>query len=158
MSRAGRLIPITQLRLSLAHDPSQLGHGYRELLPLADLVLTDRPAVARLTRAGLPHARPANLYGLDRHLLAEIDAPEGDRDIDVLFVGNLHPAVQGERLRWLGRLARPADQCRVPIASRVFGADYRALVRRAKGRTRSWRWWRTCACCGCWRSGPQPDA
>src|SRR5690606_4579561 len=50
--------------VALAHDPDLLWHPYRGLLPLADLVLTDAPAAARLRRAGLPHARPANLYGL----------------------------------------------------------------------------------------------
>jgi glycosyltransferase involved in cell wall biosynthesis/predicted Zn-dependent protease len=118
--------------IALAHDPNLLWHGYRELLPLFDLVLTDAPAVDRLARAGIGHARPACLYGLDRHFLAEVDAPEGDRDIDVLFVGNMSPEVQGERLGWLGRLGRLADRHRVVIASGVFGADYRALLRRSR--------------------------
>jgi glycosyltransferase involved in cell wall biosynthesis/predicted O-methyltransferase YrrM len=116
----------------LADDPDLLWHAYRELLPLFDLVLADRPAVARLTRAGVSHARPANLCGLDRHFLAESDTPESERDLDIVFVGNLHPAVRGGRLRWLGRVARLADRSRVLITTGVFGADYRALLRRAR--------------------------
>jgi hypothetical protein len=38
-----------------------------------------------------------------------------DRDIDVLFIGNLHPAVQRERLPWLVRLARLARRWNVQI-------------------------------------------
>ncbi|MBN9517627.1 glycosyltransferase, partial [bacterium] len=118
--------------VALAHDPDLLWHTYRGLLPLADLVLTDGPAVGRLHRAGVSHARPANLYGLDADWLAEVDAPPADRDIDVLFVGNLNPAVQGERLPWLGRVAELGDRFHVVIRTGVFGAEYRALVRRAK--------------------------
>jgi glycosyltransferase involved in cell wall biosynthesis/tetratricopeptide (TPR) repeat protein len=118
--------------IALAPDPNLLWHRYRSLLPLADLVLTDRPAVDRFRRAGLTHARSANLNGLDRDFLAEVDTSKTDRDIDVLFVGNLHLAIHEGRLPWLGRLARLVDRHRVVIATGVFGADYRALLRRAK--------------------------
>jgi hypothetical protein len=50
----------------------------------------------------------------------------------VLFVGNLHPAVQRERLPWLGRLARLSERWKVVIATRVFGADYRGPLGRAR--------------------------
>src|SRR4051794_19078616 len=56
--------------VALAADANLLWHGYRHLLHLADLVLADAPSADRLRRAGLPHARAANLFGLDRHLLA----------------------------------------------------------------------------------------
>ncbi|MDB5311866.1 MAG: hypothetical protein JWO38_6068 [Gemmataceae bacterium] len=118
--------------VALAHDPNLLWHPYAALLPLADLVLTDAPAAARLRRAGLDHARAANLYGLDHAWLADGDAPAAARDVDVLFVGNLNPAVHGDRLRWLGRVAALADRYRVVIRTGVFGAAYRALVRRAR--------------------------
>src|SRR5437868_5336515 len=48
------------------------------------------------------------------------------------YGGSLHPAVQGERLPWLGRLARFAERYRVVIRGGVFGDDYRALLRRAR--------------------------
>ncbi|CAM9827360.1 unnamed protein product, partial [Phaeothamnion confervicola] len=118
--------------VAAAHDPNLLWHGYRHLLPLADLVLTDAPSAARLRRAGLEHVRAANLFGLDRHFAAAVDDPEAERDIDVLFVGNVSPHVQGARLPWLGRLGALADRYRVVIAAGVFGAEYRALLRRAR--------------------------
>jgi glycosyltransferase involved in cell wall biosynthesis len=118
--------------VAVAHDPNLLWHQYREQLAVADLVLTDLPSAERFRRAGFEHVRLANLYGLDRHFVAELGLPEGERDLDILFVGNLNPAVQGERLPWLGRIAQLADRWRVRIATGVRGAEYRALLRRAK--------------------------
>ena len=68
---------------------------------------------------------------VERAFLEEADA-EGPRDIDVLFVGNVHPAVQGGRLPWLGRLARLAGRYNVLLTSGVFGDAYRALLRRSR--------------------------
>src|SRR5262249_27843790 len=83
-----------------------------------------------LARAGISHALPANLYGVGPRFLG--GAPGQERDIDILFIGNLHPAVQRERQPWLGRVARLAARRNVVIASGVFGDAYRALLRRAK--------------------------
>ncbi|MBP3957826.1 glycosyltransferase [Gemmata sp. G18] len=118
--------------VALAADPNLLWSGYRHRLPHADLVLTDAPAAEKLRRAGLEHVRAANLYGLDRHFAAGLDAPEAERDLDVVFAGNVSPTVQGDRLPWLGRLAALGARFRVHIAAGVFGAEYRALLRRAK--------------------------
>jgi glycosyltransferase involved in cell wall biosynthesis len=118
--------------VALAPDANLLWHAYRHLLPLADLVLADGPSAARLGRAGVGRVRGANLFGLDRHFLAEVDRPDGERDVDVVFVGNPHPAVHAGRRPWLGRLARLSGRHRVVIAAGVFGAEYRALLRRAK--------------------------
>ena len=54
------------------------------------------------------------------------------RDIDLLFVGNFHAAVQQERLPWLGRLAPFADRWHIVLATCVFGADYRHLLSRSR--------------------------
>jgi glycosyltransferase involved in cell wall biosynthesis/Tfp pilus assembly protein PilF/predicted O-methyltransferase YrrM len=118
--------------VALAHDPNLLWSGFRHTLPLADLILTDAPSAERLNRAGLEHVRAANLFGLDRHFLAEIDTPEGERDIDIVFVGNLSPSVQAGRGKWLTRLGALAGKHKVLIASGVFNEKYRTLVRRAK--------------------------
>ena len=117
-----------------APDANLLWPVYRHLAPLADLVLADAPTVARLRRAGVEHARPANLFGLDRHFaaLASDEWAEQGRDIDVLFVGNPHPAVQGPRLPWVARVAQLAAQYRVLVTCGVTGAEYAAFVRRAK--------------------------
>ena len=118
--------------VALAPDGQLLWHAYRLTLPAAEVVLADTPAVERLHRLGLTQARPANLFGLDAALLAAADGEEPPRDLDVLFIGNLHPAVQAERLSWLGRLVRLSGRWRVHVAEGIYGADYRSLLRRAR--------------------------
>lgn len=56
----------------------------------------------------------------------------GERDIDVLFVGNMNADVQVHRAVWLGRLARLATRFKVLIASGVYGEEYAALLNRAR--------------------------
>jgi hypothetical protein len=103
------------------------------------LVLTDRAGVEVMARAGMDHARYANLYGCERDFLNADKPPvmpwritESKRDIDVLFVGNLHPAVQRERLPWLGRISRLAERWNVVIRMGAFGNDYRHLLSHAR--------------------------
>jgi glycosyltransferase involved in cell wall biosynthesis/tetratricopeptide (TPR) repeat protein len=50
----------------------------------------------------------------------------------VLFVGNLHPAVQRERLSWLARLAKLARRWNVVIRTGIPGAENRALLARTR--------------------------
>lgn len=116
--------------IGLAGDANLLWTVYRRVLPRCDLVLADSPSIAALTRSGLADVWPADLYGCGRSWLEE--HPEAERDIDVLFVGNLHPAVQRERQRWLGKLAALAGRWRIRIATGVFGAAYRDLMRRSR--------------------------
>jgi GT2 family glycosyltransferase len=117
--------------VGLAADWNLQWHYFRRCLPRCDRVLTDTAGVEALGRIGIRHARPAVLYGCDRDYL-EQPYPDGPRDIDILFVGNLHPAVQRERLPWLARLARLSERYRVSIRTGVFGAAYRALLGRAR--------------------------
>ncbi len=113
--------------VALAEDWNLLWHSMRRQLTGCDLILTDSAGVRTLSQGGIGPTRLANLYGCERPFL-EAAWPAGPRDIDVLFVGNLHPAVQRERLRWLGRIAALAGRWHVVIRSGVFGEDYRALL------------------------------
>jgi GT2 family glycosyltransferase/tetratricopeptide (TPR) repeat protein len=117
--------------VALAADWNLLWHGYRHLLPACDCVLTDSAGVEVMRRQGWTHVRKANLYGPERAFL-EMAVEESPRDIDVLFVGNLHAAVQRSRLPWLGRLARLATRYNGVIRTGVYGEDYRALLKRAR--------------------------
>src|SRR5262245_54425226 len=117
--------------VGLAADWNLLWTGYRDIVHRCDAVLTDTGGVDALHRAGIKHARPAMLYGLGRSFL-EPDSSTDGRDIDVLFVGNLHPHVQSERLPWIERLAELGDRFKVRIATNVFGDDYSRLLRRAR--------------------------
>lgn len=116
--------------IGLAADWNLLWHGYRQVAPLCDAVLTDGPGVVQFRRAGFAHVHTANLYGPGPEWFRE--SADGPRDIDLLFVGNLNPGVQSERLAWLGRLGAWSDRRRVVIRSGVFGPPYRDLIRRAK--------------------------
>jgi glycosyltransferase involved in cell wall biosynthesis/tetratricopeptide (TPR) repeat protein len=118
--------------VALAPDWQLQWHALRRLLPLTELVLTDQAGVAALHREGIGHACAANLFGLQGIFTQAPAGVPSTRDIDILFVGNLHPAVQRERLPWLGRLARQAGSWRVVIAQGVRGEDYRRLLLRSR--------------------------
>src|SRR5262249_27969217 len=118
--------------IGLAADSNLLWHYYRRLLPRCDLILTDAHSREIMRRAGIDHVLHANLYGLGRSYLRMPAADDTPRDIDILFVGNLHPAVQRDRLAWLGRIGRFAARWNVVIRTGAFGDDYRALLRRAR--------------------------
>jgi GT2 family glycosyltransferase/Flp pilus assembly protein TadD len=117
--------------IGLAADWQLLWHGYRARLAAVELILTDTLGVRTFHRAGLDHAQAAVLYGCGPEFL-QPPATEVARDIDILFVGNFQPAIQRQRLPWLGRLARLAGRWRVQVLTGVFGADYRQLLRRAR--------------------------
>jgi GT2 family glycosyltransferase/tetratricopeptide (TPR) repeat protein len=117
--------------IALAADWQILWHGYRRLLRRVELVLTDALGVATLAREGIDHALVAQLYGSAPAFL-EGPWPDEPRDIDVLFVGNFQPAIQRERLAWLGRLTQLAGRWRVELHTGVFGEDYRRLLARAR--------------------------
>jgi GT2 family glycosyltransferase/tetratricopeptide (TPR) repeat protein len=127
--------------IGLALDWPLLWHYYRRRLRSCDLILTDAAGVETLQREGIVNARFANLQGCESSFLAKASAEHADgtpntngiaRDIDILFVGNLNPAVQRERLAWLTRLARLGKRYRVAIRTGIFGEPYRRLLQRAK--------------------------
>src|SRR5204862_260376 len=89
------------------------------------------PGVAVMQQAGWTHVRAANLFGLEQPF-ADQPWPDVPRDIDILFVGNLHPAVQRHRLSWLGRLARLGQRWRVAVRTGVIGDAYRTLLARSR--------------------------
>jgi glycosyltransferase involved in cell wall biosynthesis/predicted Zn-dependent protease len=117
--------------VGLAADWPLLWHHDRRCLRRCDLVLTDTAGVQALAREGIAYARAANLFGCERACLTELPA-DTPRDIDVLFAGSLHPAIQRERLPWLARLARLGERWRVVVRTNVYGDEYRALLRRAR--------------------------
>lgn len=114
-----------------AADWSMLWHNYRHILRYCDLILTDVPGVDVFGLEGIGHARSANLFACQRDFFEKF-APGDSRDIDILFVGNLNPSVHLDRLPWLARLARMGRRWRVAIHSGVYGADYLALLARAR--------------------------
>jgi GT2 family glycosyltransferase/tetratricopeptide (TPR) repeat protein len=118
-------------KVGLATDWNLLWHYYRGRLSRCDLVLTDAAGAEALAREGIA-AQAAALCGCDRGFVEEARPTSGLRDIDVLFVGNLNPAVQRERVPWLTRLARMGRRWRVQIRTGIFGEPYRRLLNRAR--------------------------
>jgi tetratricopeptide (TPR) repeat protein len=129
--------------VSLAGDWNLLWHGYRRRLRRCDLILTDTVGAEVMVREGLHQARVARFFGGSQAFLEghwpgcsrafwEGPWPNNPRDIDILFIGNLHPAVQRERLAWLPQLARLSERWRVVIRTRVYGEDYRQLLARSR--------------------------
>jgi glycosyltransferase involved in cell wall biosynthesis/Flp pilus assembly protein TadD len=116
--------------VGLAADWNLLWHHSRRSLRRCELVLTDITGVETLGREDIHHARVANLFGCER---AFLEMPlDTARDIDALFIGNLNPAVQRERLPWLARLARLASRWNVVIRTNVYGVEYRRLLCRSR--------------------------
>lgn len=118
-------------RLGLASDWNLLWHYYRRRLPACDAVVSDTLGAELLHRLGLAQVRSGNLCGCER-VFVEPDRPQPPRDIDLLIVGNFNPAVQRERMPWLGRLARLSRRWRVVLRTGVFGEKYRHLLARSR--------------------------
>src|SRR5260370_40860704 len=114
----------------LAGDWNLQWSSYRRVRPFCALVLTDTVGVETLQRAAIAAARQANLFGLPR-AFAEAEWPAVERDLDILFVGNFHPAIQRDRLAHLGRLAGLHGR-KVLLRGGVFGEEYRQLLGRAR--------------------------
>lgn len=100
------------------------------LLEAFDLVVTDRKGVQVLgPQLEVPvDAWPAFSFDPARHRRE----PRVERDIDVLFVGNMNHDVHDERAPWLARLARLGARHRVVLAAGVYGDAYADLLRRAR--------------------------
>jgi hypothetical protein len=116
--------------VGLAGDWHLLWHQYRSALPLCDLVFSDSRGVAAFRQAGIP-AETGNLFGCARPFLAP--ALWHTRDIDVLYVGSLHPAEQRERLPWLRRAILAAgDRSRFLIRTAASRREYLELLGRSR--------------------------
>jgi glycosyltransferase involved in cell wall biosynthesis/predicted Zn-dependent protease/predicted O-methyltransferase YrrM len=115
--------------VGLVGDGSLLWHGVRRLS--LDLILCDEPTAEHFRQQGIEHVRPAILYGIERAFV-ETGPLDGDRPIDILFVGNLHPWIHRARSPWLARLAKLGERWKVHITSGPRHDDYRALLRQSK--------------------------
>jgi GT2 family glycosyltransferase/predicted Zn-dependent protease len=106
-------------------------HYFRRRLRQCELVLTNPRGVEVLAREGIGHAQAANLQGLGRNRL---ESPElvKVRDIDILAIGELHPALERELLPCLGRVARLAGRWRVVFHPANRGDIPQDLLARAR--------------------------
>jgi hypothetical protein len=125
------LLTVPLPAVGLAVDWHLLWHYYRQRLPACDLVLAEPAGADALARAGLAHVRAAALHGAER-AFADLLAPEGRRDIDVLLTGNCNPVIHPGRAALLLPLARLAPRRRVVLAPGAQGHAYRDLLTRAR--------------------------
>src|SRR6185437_7239985 len=118
-------------RIAFAYDWQRHWHYYRRVLPRCQLIVTDAAGAEHLRHAGI-----GPLYvGHPMPDVASITQPPphgGRRDIDILFVGNTHPALYRERRPWLARLARLSSRWAV----RLVPASQPESVLNALQRTR----------------------
>lgn len=101
----------------------------RGLFPFFDLVLCDHSALPVLGRLPFPRVEPWCQYSFRPDVHLSSDAP---RDLDITFLGNLHPVVQRTRLPWLDRLRTLEDRYRVHIGQACQGREYGELLARSR--------------------------
>ncbi|MCS7066759.1 MAG: glycosyltransferase [Fimbriimonadales bacterium] len=101
-----------------------------DALRMFDHILTDKRGVQVLQRLGFRNVSHAKLYGYNPDLHRRL--PNEPKIYDVGFVGNLNPAVQGERARWLLRLARLGEKYKIAITTGLYGDDYTRFLNRCK--------------------------
>lgn len=102
-----------------------------DLWPFFDVLLTDRAGVDLFDRLGFADVRYWCQFSFQRAI--HRPAPAVPRDLDLVFVGNLNPNIQRERLSWIHRLRALAHRgVNVHIASGAHGKAYAHLLQRAK--------------------------
>lgn len=94
-----------------------------------DLALSDRPGAEQLR---LRHARTEYVFPLYSHCSRAHRRMDIERDIDVLFAGNLNHAIHVQRGRLLEQVASLSDRHTVRICEGVFGDEYTRLLNRAR--------------------------
>lgn len=94
-----------------------------------DHVLCDRPGVAVFSG---PRLTPHHLMPLYSQISTIHRPHEVEKDIDILFVGNLNHAAHPQRGRCLERIARLADRYHVVITTNYVGDAYAHLLSRAR--------------------------
>ncbi len=117
--------------VGLAADWNLQWHHYRSLASFCDHILTDPRGTECFRRENINHVSDACLFGCIPSW-ARDRGYQSNRDIDVLFVGNMHPFVQADRLPWLFRIGQLSNKFNVRICSGVFGDDYRRLLERSR--------------------------
>lgn len=94
-----------------------------------DLVVTDRPGTQQLRLPGCKPLYFGPLYSQRSPIHRKMEI---DRDIDILFAGNLNHAVHVERGRCLEKIAALSDRYRVVLCSGLDAHEYARMLNRAR--------------------------
>ncbi|MCC6144664.1 MAG: glycosyltransferase [Candidatus Hydrogenedentes bacterium] len=113
----------------LAGDWNLFYNAQRINLGRYDVVLADKRGVDILRSDTV---QPAYVFPLYAHNTRLHVYKEWERDIDILYVGNLNLSHRAERGRWLQRLTVLSRQYKVVITNNAWGRDYTDLLCRAK--------------------------
>lgn len=95
-----------------------------------DLLLTERSGIRGLKSIGFRNVHESNFFGFDPALHRRMEGVE--RDLDIVLIGNFNHEVQGERSRWLARVARLSRHYRVCLTTGIWGEEYARLMNRAR--------------------------
>lgn len=117
--------------VALAPDGFRHWHYSRHVLPHCDLVATDAEGAERLRRLGLDRLHVPMRWD-DGPSSLDPAASKISRDLDVLFLGSLHPAEDRQRLARLGRIVRLGVRWRVHFAPAGRREEQCELLRRAR--------------------------
>jgi tetratricopeptide (TPR) repeat protein len=117
--------------IALALNGSCRWHFYRAVLNRCDLVICDHATADALRRLGIDYIHVPTRWDAAPLPLGSI-VPHVPRDIDLLFMGDLHPAAQRECLPWLGRLARLRRRWHVYLQPASKPHDPNDLLQRAR--------------------------
>lgn len=105
-----------------------------KMLPILgafDYFFCDTKGVRIFNKLGFDNCEFFCLYGCDPKVHRPYYAYD-DKELDVIFVGNLNRHVQQSREEYLYRLAQLGKRYKIKIATGVFGVDYARLLSSAK--------------------------
>ena len=114
--------------IALAGDWNLFFGAERRNLGRYDVVLCDKPGVSILTNEWV---QPHYLFPLYAQNPLVHRSHTVERDIDVLYIGNLNILHRRERAWLLDRIAMLSDRYRVTLAGGLFGDDYARVLSRA---------------------------
>ncbi len=105
-----------------------------KMLPILssfDYFFCDTKGVRIFNKLGFDNCEFFCLYGYDPEVHRPYYRYE-DKQIDIIFIGNLNRLVQQTREEYLYKLARLGNRYKIKIITGVFGADFARMLSRAK--------------------------
>jgi hypothetical protein len=103
--------------------------NFRDLVPclgVFDLVVGDSNGMQILRGFGFQRVHYWPMYSFDPAIHRPADP--GDKSHDLAFLGNLNHRVQRERSRYLHKVARLSDSCKVFVGAGLYGEDYARIL------------------------------
>ncbi len=91
-----------------------------------DYICTDIAGINLLKKLGINNTFYWPHFGYNPSLFRKIDGEK--RIYDVTFTGNFNPNVQGERLKWLHRIAQLNSKYNIKIFNNVYNEEYAKVL------------------------------